>query len=308
MTIDELNGHIADGSIDEVIYVAEARQCKAISKIADEICSRPGVGLVLAAGGSSAGKTTTAARLSTQIRVNDRPALNFSTDDYFVGDARNPRDADGNLDYEHVECVDMPHLIKDLESLLSGKKIYERKFDFANHVPEFTGRMLSLPPGGCVVLEGIHALNPRITEGIDNGCKFRIFIDPKPQLEFPGAIKQKASDARFLRRMVRDNQFRKMSPADTVRLWPKVLEGERKWIAPFSGEVDATFDSYLVYELAVLKYYVGGLLEFARREIGEVEEVMDMIRLIAPITPINAIKVPGDSILRETIGGSMLDY
>lgn len=308
MTIYELNEHAQNGTIDEVVAVAEARQCKAISAIADDICSRGGVRVVLLAGGSSAGKTTTATRLSTHLRVNDRPALHFSTDDYFVGDEKNPRDAEGNLDYEHVKCVDIENLVKDIVTLIDGGTISERRFDFINHVPKMTGRKLSLPKDGCVVLEGIHALNPLISEGIPDSDKYKIFIDPKPEIEIFGDIKPKSSDARFLRRMVRDNQFRKMNPAQTVLLWPKVLEGERKWIEPFSADVDAQFNSYLVYEMAVLKYYVGGLLEFARRELGDTREVMDMIRLIKPIIPINATKVPGDSILRETIGGSLLNY
>jgi uridine kinase len=308
MTLEELNEHTVNGTIGEVIAVAEAKQCKAISAIADDICSRRGARLVLLAGGSSAGKTTTASRLSTHLRVNDRAAFHFSTDDYFVGDEKNPRDADGNLDYEHVQCVDIPDLVRDISVLIDGGQVAERRFDFMNHVPKYTGRMISLPAGGYVVLEGIHALNPLISEGIDDACKYKIYIDPKPQIEIFGSITPKSSDARFLRRMVRDNQFRKMSPADTVRLWPKVLEGERKWIEPFSAAVDANFDSYLVYELAVLKNYVGGLLELARRELGEVREVMNMIRLLNPVMPVNATKVPGDSILRETIGGSLLDY
>lgn len=308
MILEELNKSIADGSIAEVIAVAESRQRKALSRIADSVCERDGVRLVLLAGGSSSGKTTTAKRLCTQLRVNDRRVMSLSTDDYFVGDAKNPRDENGNLDYEHVDCVDRERLAVDVNALLAGESIPERRFDFVNHSPTYTDRMLSLSAGGIIVIEGIHALNPRLTDGIPDGCKFRISIDPRPSLDIFGGIMPKSCEARFLRRLVRDHAFRNVSPADTFRMWPNVLAGEKKWIDPFRPLADVEFDSYLVYELAVLKFYVGGLLERLRIEFGEVPEVMNMIRLLHPITPIDATKVPGDSILRETIGGSLIDY
>ena len=308
MTLEELNERIAAGAIAETIAVAEARQRKRLGAIADEICAREGVRLVLLAGGSSSGKTTTAKRLATQIRVCEREALHLSTDDYFVGDARNPRDENGKLDYEHVRCVDIEDLARDVNLLLSGETIPERRFDFINHRPAYTDKTLSLPQGGIIVLEGIHALNPLLTEGIDDKVKFRLSIDTKPSLELFAGITPSSADARFLRRMVRDNHFRKVDPKETLAMWPNVLAGEKKWIDPFRPLADAEFDSYLVYELAVLKPYVGGLLEFVRREIGDDRQVLNMQRLLEPITPIDATKVPGDSILRETIGGSLLDY
>ena len=308
MTSFELNEAIADGTIAELIRVAEARQVKALSKIADIVCGRPGIRLVLVAGGSAAGKTTTATRLCTQIRVNGRAAYHLSTDDYFVGDARNPRDANGELDYEHVDCVDIPALAADVNALLRGETVGVRKFDFVHHVPLAPVRTVSLPKGGFVVLEGIHALNPRLTQGIPDAAKYRVLVEPRPSLDVFGGIVPKPSEARFLRRLVRDNQFRKMSPAVTVRLWPKVLAGEEKWIRPFCGNADLTFDSYLVYELAVLKPYAGGLLERARRELGDVREVTNMIRLLSTVESTGSAYVPGDSIIRETIGGSQLEY
>ena len=308
MTVEELNQSAADGTIDEVIRVAEARQVKALSKIADTICGRSDVRLVLVSGGSAAGKTTTAKRLCTQLRVDDRTALHLSTDDYFVGDARNPRDADGNLDYEHVDCVDIEPLARDLNALFRGETIERRTFDFVNHCPAQGGGFLSLPPRGVVVLEGIHALNPRISDRVDEAAGFKVFVDPQPSLDLFAGLKPSAADSRFLRRLVRDNQFRKLSPAVTLKLWPKVLEGERKWIEPFRGCADAVFDSYLVYEVAVLKPYAGGLLARARLELGDDPQVMNMIRLLSAVDAVSPNAVPGDSILRETIGGSQLEY
>ena len=298
MTIDELNAAVDSGEIDEIIRVCEARQCKELSKIADTITLKPGVRLVQLAGGSAAGKTTTAKRLCTQLRVNGRVAMHMSTDDYFVGDARNPRDENGEFDYETIECVDMPRLAQDLNALLAGETIRPRRFDFIRHEgydPDFT---VSLPPGGMIVLEGIHALNPRLTAAVADNCKFRLFIDPVSQPIVFAFTRLSATDARLLRRLVRDNQFRKMDPMTTFSMWPKVLAGEEKWIKPFRPLADAEFDSALAYEPAVLKPFAQGLLARVRlRGIDDpkVEFLMEFLE-------------SGDSILRETIGGSQLEY
>ena len=309
MTVEELNRAIADGSVNDVIRVAEARQVKDLSKIADEICANPRLRLVLVTGASAAGKTTTAKRLATQLLVNDVPAaLHLSTDDYFVGDKLNPRDADGNLDYEHVEAVDVRRLAADINMLLAGETIPRRRFDFVKHEPTYTDEFVTLPKNGMIVLEGIHALNPRLTEGVDDAFKFHVFIEPQPELDVFGGFSPTPADARFLRRMVRDNQVRKMNPADTVRIWPKVRAGEAKWIEPFRCKADAAFNSYLIYELAALKPFVGGLLERCRRELGEPRLVLNMLALLKTVEPISTEAIPGDSILRETIGGSQLEY
>ena len=309
MTGEELNAHIADGTINEVIRVAEATQIKYLSRIADEITMRSRYRLVLVTGASAAGKTTTAKRICTQLMVNGcSAAMHLSTDDYFVGDALNPRDENGNLDYEHVECVDIARLASDINALLRGETVPKRRFDFVKHEPFYTDEQVSLPESGMVVLEGIHALNPRLTEGIDDEMKFRVFIEPIPEIDIFGGFTPSSADARFLRRMVRDNQFRKRNPGDTVRMWPSVRAGEAKWIDPFRGNADAAFNSYLIYELAALKPYVGGLLERARRDLGEDRHVINLIRMLEVIDPISPEAIPGDSILRETIGGSQLEY
>ena len=309
MTSEELNEHIDDGSINEVIRVAEAKQIKYLSRIADEITSKKRLRLVLVTGASAAGKTTTAKRICTQLMVNGcSAAMHLSTDDYFVGDERNPRDENGNLDYEHVECVDIANLATDINALLRGEAVKKRRFDFVKHEPAFSDEQVALPEGGMIVLEGIHALNPRLTEGIEDRAKFRVFIEPIPDIDVFGGFMPTPADARFLRRMVRDNQFRKRNPSDTVRMWPSVRAGEAKWIDPFRKLADAAFNSYLVYELAALKPYVGGLLERARLELGEDKLVMNMIRLLETVRTLSPEAIPGDSILRETIGGSQLEY
>ena len=309
MTSEELNAHIDDGSINEVIRVAEAKQIKYLSRIADEITSKSRHRLVLVTGASAAGKTTTAKRICTQLMVNGcSAAMHLSTDDYFVGDEQNPRDENGNLDYEHIDCVDIPRLASDINALFRGESVPRRRFDFVKHEPSYLDERIALPEGGMIVLEGIHALNPRLTEGIDDRTKFRVFIEPIPDLDVFGGFMPTSADARFLRRMVRDNQFRQRSPSDTIRMWPSVRAGEAKWIDPFRKHADAAFNSYLVYELAALKPYVGGLLERARLELGEDRLVLDMIRLLKTVRSISPEAIPGDSILRETIGGSQLEY
>ncbi len=308
MTIDELNAAVDSGEIDEIIRVCEARQCKELSKIADTITLKPGVRLVQLAGGSSAGKTTTAKRLCTQLRVNGRVAMHMSTDDYFVGDARNPRDENGEFDYETIECVDMPRLAQDLNALLAGETIRPRRFDFIRHEgygPDFT---VSLPPGGIIVLEGIHALNPRLTAAVADNCKFRLFIDPVSQPIVFAFTRLSATDARLLRRLVRDNQFRKMDPMTTFSMWPKVLAGEEKWIKPFRPLADAEFDSALAYEPAVLKPFAQGLLARVRLRGIDDPKVEFLMEFLESVHPTDPTKVPGDSILRETIGGSQLEY
>ena len=308
MTAEELNQHINDGTIDEEVRVAEARQMKALSKIADIVCGRPGLRLVLIAGGSSAGKTTTAKRIATQLRVNGRAALHLSTDDYFVGDARNPRDENGNLDYEHVECVDIAQLSADVNALLRGDSVKRRKFDFVRHDGYDDPDTMSLPENGYILIEGIHALNPRLTERVPEECKYRIYVEPKTQPEIFFKTCLKPSDARLLRRLVRDNQFRKMSPIDTFRMWPRVLAGEEKWINPFRGSADAEFDSALEYELCVIRPFVHGLIEMVRHKKPDELKAAMLSEMLSTVTPVSPVAVPGDSILRETIGSSQLDY
>lgn len=308
MNIDELNSIVETGDIDEFIRVCEARQVKALSKIADTITSRPGIRLVQLAGASSAGKTTTAKRLGTQLRVNGVEAVHLSTDDYFVGEAENPVDENGEPDYETIECVDRKRLAADINRLLAGESVRLRYFDFAAKSGFDRTEATNLPADGIVVLEGIHALNPLLTSAVPEACKFKLFIEPKAQLEVFALTRLSSSDARLLRRLVRDNQFRKKSPLETFRLWPKVLAGEEKWINPFRANADAEFDSGLEYELAVIKNYVKGLLEIVRLKQPDEVKAQVLAELLSAVVATDPTKVPGDSILRETIGGSQLEY
>lgn len=307
MTIEELNSIADGGGMDEFIRVCEARQVKALSRTADVITGG-GARLVLLAGASSAGKTTTAKRICTQLRVNGVEAMHLSTDDYFVGNSRNPRDENGEFDYETVYCVDMERLDRDLNALLSGEPVRLRKFDFIVHEGRDADVETRLARGGAIVLEGLHALNPMIASGVCDALKFRMFIEPQTQLEVFGDARLPSADGRLLRRLVRDNSFRKLGPAETFKTWPKVLAGERKWIDPFRGNADATFDSGLEYELAVLKPYAAGLLEVAKHKRPDDPRPQMLSALLSTVRAVSPNCVPGDSILRETIGGSLLEY
>ena len=309
MTLEELNEAVSTGFIDTIIRVDEARQVKQLSHIADSITTNPDIEIVLIAGGSSSGKTTTAVRLETQLMVNGRRALHLSTDDYFVGNEKNPRDEEGNLDFEHIDCVDVPALVSDLRTLQKGGSIRKRKFDFVEHRPIFLDEELTLPQYGYVVIEGIHALNPRLTEGIDQLSKFSIYIDPKPNVDVFCGTYLTSRQARLIRRLVRDSRYRKIPPMETLRMWKSVCAGEDKWIIPFRWHADAIFNSYLTYEMCALKPYVSGLLERIYAENGASDKTVNNLRgLMAAVKAVDDVKIPGDSIIRETIGGSQLDY
>ena len=308
MTIEELNAIVDSGAIDEYIRVAEARQNKALSKIADQISERGGVRLILIAGGSSAGKTTTARRLSTQLAVNGVESIHFSTDDYFVGDARNPKDENGEFDYETIDAVDVERLGSDLGALFRGESVHVRKFDFVKHDGYDDDRLMSITDDSAVIIEGLHALNPRLVEKVEKCGTFRIYIEAMTQPELFAFTSLPSTTARLIRRLVRDNQFRKMDPRVTFGLWPKVLAGEDRWINPFRKNADVEFDSALSYELAVLKPYAAGLVERVLMTEPQNQLALQLKMILDMVRPTDPTKVPGDSILRETIGGSQLDY
>ena len=303
-TVGDLNQVIHARRFDVFVRTVEALQTKELAGIADQIAARkPSARLVLLAGPSSAGKTTTAHRLCTQLRVNGMRPVLLSTDDYFVGDARNPRDADGNLDYETVEAVDA-----DLNALLAGRPVRLRKFDFLRHDGFDAAEETQLDASGVVVLEGIHALNPRLTRGVADELKFRIYLNALTQLVLDSCNRLSATDTRLLRRLVRDYNFRGCSPLKTFALWPNVVAGERKWIYPYQGRADAVFNSSLDYELAVLKSYAALLLNQVKPWDAAFLEARRLSGILHNVTHAKADVVPGDSILRETIGGSQLSY
>ncbi len=308
-TVGELNEAIADRRADEVIGTVEALHNKKLAEIAAQIASRPEpFRLVLIAGPSSSGKTTFAKRLMTHLRVNGLRPFMISTDNYFVGDALNPRDEQGHLDYEHLHAVDLPRLNRDLSDLLAGRSVCLPHFNFQARSREERSTAVALDPDQVILMEGIHALNPKLTNGIARSVKFLIYISALTQLAIDFNSRISTTDNRLLRRMVRDNQFRKHSALKTLRRWPSVLRGEERWIFPFQQQADVMFNSSLDYELAVIKPFAARLLNEAKPSQPEYAEARRLSGLLHNFVALTPDKVPGDSILREYIGGSQFNY
>lgn len=308
-TVGQLNEAIFDKRIHEVIQMAEALHEKKLALIAAQIAGRaPGVKFVLIAGPSSAGKTTTAKRLATHLRVDGLRPVVLGTDDYFVGDERNPLDEHGKPDYEHIEALDLDAFNADLNALLEGRAVPRRIFDFRAKEPVVTAEQLALGSDGILVIEGLHGLNPRLTGQVARERKFLIYLSALTQLGLDANNRVSTTDNRLIRRIVRDNQFRGHSALRTMRLWPSVRRGEERWIFPFQHLADATFNSSLDYELAVLKPYVETLLTEIKPDVPEYADARRLMGFLQNFYAIPSDAVPGDSILREYIGDSQLQY
>ena len=310
-SVSELNETIRNGGFRALVIRNERLHTERIARIAELVASRvPAVRLVLEAGPSAAGKTTTAIRLCKALQRNGLKAMRISTDDYFVGDKRNPRDAEGNLDYEHFGAVDRKRLAEDLLKIFAGEAIHRRKFDFLKHEGFNDPEVFTPPPNVVVVLEGIHALNPKLTEGIPDDLKYRVYVNTLTQLEADCGGWLYFEDARLMRRIVRDKTYRDMSPEKTIQMWEKVSAGESKWINPYRGFADSVFNTALDYELAVMKPMLEPVMKavpyLGGRENAELQRLLAVLATVEPVEDSSA--VPGDSILRESIGGSTIDY
>ncbi|MDD4017398.1 MAG: nucleoside kinase, partial [Kiritimatiellae bacterium] len=260
-TVGQLNQAILEKKADDFVRTVEALHDKKLGRIADEIAQRqPRVRLVLVAGPSSAGKTTFSKRLVTHLRVNGYKPILISTDNYFVGDARNPRDAAGKLDYEHIESMDLARLNSDLLRLMAGEAVQMRSFDFKKKEGYDQAEPTRLPGDGIIVMEGIHSLNPHLTSDVPREQKYLIYINALTQLGVDSSNRISTTDTRVIRRMVRDHQFRDRPAIGTLRMWPSIARGEKRWIYPYQHLADAVFNSALDYELAVLKPLASPLL------------------------------------------------
>ena len=310
-SVSALNEAISSGGFPALVARSERLHSDRIARIAELIAARvPAVRLVLEAGPSAAGKTTTAIRLCRALEANGLTALRISTDDYFVGDARNPRDEEGKLDYEHFGAVDRVRLAEDLLRIFAGEPLHRRKFDFVKHEGFDDPEVFTPPPNVVVVLEGIHALNPALTEGVGDELKYRVYVNTLTQLVADCGGWLYFEDARLLRRIVRDKTYRDMSPEKTILMWEKVSAGEMRWINPYRGFADSVFNTALDYELAVMKPILEPVMKavpyLGGRESAEIRRLLAVLDTVMPVSDLSAI--PGDSILRESIGGSDFDY
>jgi len=308
-TVGRLNQIIAAKDIADFIRIAEALHEKKIAKVADKIKEeRERIRFILIAGPSSSGKTTFAKRLSVQLRVNGLNPVAISVDNYFVDRAHTPRDENGDLDFEHIEAVDLKLFNQHLLELMDGREINLPRFNFEQGLKEYPGDTLQLRGDQVVILEGIHCLNPRLTEAIAPNNKFKIYISALTQLNLDSHNRIATTDNRLVRRLVRDNNFRGHSALQTMKMWPSVRRGEKAWIFPFQEEADIAFNSALDYELAVLKPFAEPLLAEVKPEdpvYGEARRLQDFL---GSFLGIPHDLVPPTSLLREFIGKSSFRY
>jgi uridine kinase len=306
-SVASLNRTIRAGRTQEAILVAEALHNRQLASIATDIASQqPGVRLVMISGPSSAGKTTFSKRLAIQlVALGIRPVA-IPMDNYFVERENTPRDAKGDYNFEVLEAVDLPLFRQQIQALLAGESILQPHYNFhTGHREE--GLPLSIGPETVLLVEGIHGLNPRLVEGLPSDCIYRVFVSALTQLNLDKHNRVPTTDTRMLRRIVRDAARRGYSAVDTIRRWPSVRLGEKNHIFPFQNNANVFFNSALVYELSVLKPLAQPLLLLV--EPGTPERI-EANRLLAFMQWFDAIEpdgIPSDSILREFVGGSILE-
>lgn len=307
--VGRLNELVASKQSVDFIRIAEALHEKRIAQVADRVTEQSGrVRYLLIAGPSSSGKTTFAKRLSIQLRVNGLEPVAISVDNYFVDREHTPKDEQGNFDFEHIEAIDLALFNEHLKALDEGREISLPRFNFQEGKKEFTGETLQLKPHQIVILEGIHCLNPRLTEAIPAEHKLKLYISALTQLNLDANNRISTTDNRLVRRMVRDHQFRGHSALQTMTMWPSVRRGEKTWIFPFQQEADIAFNSALDYELAVLKPYAEMLLAEVKPHHTQYAEARRLQEFLTLFLPISTDQVPPTSILREFVGQSSFRY
>ena len=307
-TIGDLNKAVEEGKSNGLIQLSEALQEKKIAQIADEIAKRKNVKMVLIAGPSSSGKTTTCKRLSVQLAVNGIHPIGISLDDYFVNREQTPRDETGDYDYEHLHALNIPLLNEQMNALFRGEEVELPRYNFQMGRSEKSGRRLRLQGNEVLVLEGIHALNPELTASIPSDQIFRVYASALTTILLDTHNYIPTTDNRLLRRIVRDYKYRGVSACDTIRRWPSVRRGENRWIFPYQENADAMFNSAMLFELAVLKNQALPLLEQVPENCEEYAEAYRLMKFLRYIHTIKEDQIPPTSLLREFLGGSSFEY
>jgi uridine kinase len=306
--VGSLNRVIASGDVSDFVKIQEALHEKRIAQIADEITrGYDRIKLVLIAGPSSSGKTTFSKRLAIHLRVNGRKPVSLSLDNYFLDRDKTPRNERGELDFDSINALDLPLLNEQLKELLEGKEVFVPKFNFKKGKRE-GGRLLRLENNEILIVEGIHALNPKVSEWIPDREKFKIWVSDLTQVSIDAHNRISTSDTRLIRRIVRDKLFRGHSALENLRMWPRVRESEERYVFPYQENADTMFNSALIYELAVLKLYAEPLLEEIGPDVPEYAEAVRLIGLLSHFLGMLPDEVPPTSILREFIGGSSFRY
>ena len=307
-TVGDFNEIVGAGRSTDLINVSEALQEKKISQIADEIAGRKGVKLVLLAGPSSSGKTTTCKRLSIQLVANGLKPLQISLDDYFVNRDQTPRDENGEYDYESIYALNLKLINEQFNALFRGEEVELPKYDFQTGVSRPSGKKLKMQENNVLVVEGIHALNPELTAHIPERQKFRVYVSALTTILLDDHNYIPTTDNRLLRRIIRDYKYRSVDARESIRRWPSVRSGENKWIFPFQENADAVFNSAMLFELAVIKQQAEPLLEQVPENCEEYSEAYRLRKFLKYIRPIPNKDIPPTSLLREFLGGSSFRY
>ena len=307
-TIGDLNEAINAGRSSWLIQVSEALQEKKIAQIADEIAQRPDIKLVLIAGPSSSGKTTTCKRISIQLAVNGIKPVGISLDDYFVDRDKTPLDGKGDYDFEHLHALNLELLNEQMTALLRGEEVELPRYNFQSGRSEWSGRKLRLHEDEVLVVEGIHALNPELMSQVAPEQIYRVYASALTTLLLDTHNYIPTTDNRLLRRIIRDYKYRGVSAQETIRRWPSVRAGENRWIFPFQENADAMLNTAMLFELAVIKSQAEPLLEQVPENVVEYAEAYRLLKFLRYIKPIPDTQIPPTSLLREFLGGSSFEY
>ena len=307
-TVGDFNQAIDVGHTTDIINISEALQEKKLAKIAEEIASRKGVKLVLLAGPSSSGKTTSCKRLSIQLAVNGLKPLQISLDDYFVDRDKTPKDENGEFDFESIYALNLDLLNEQFNALFRGEEVELPKYDFPSGKSVKSGKMLKLEPNNVLVVEGIHALNPELTAHVPEEQIFRVYASALTTILLDNHNYIPTTDNRLLRRIIRDYKYRGVSAQETIRRWPSVRAGENKWIFPFQENADAMLNTAMLYELSVLKMQAEPLLQQVPENCEEFAEAYRLLKFLKYFKGIPYNNLPPTSLLREFLGGSSFHY
>jgi len=307
-TVGAFNEAIANGNAGEIINVSEALQEKKISRIADEIANRKGIKMVLIAGPSSSGKTTTCKRLSVQLLTNGIRPVPISLDDYFLDRDKTPKDENGEYDFESLYALNLPLLNEQLTALFAGEEVELPKYDFPTGKSIRSGKRLRLGENEILVVEGIHALNPELTAQVPKEQIYRVYASALTTILLDTHNYVPTTDNRLLRRIIRDHKYRGVSATETIRRWPSVRKGENKWIFPYQENADAMFNTAMIYELAVIKTQAEPLLEAVPENCEEYAEAYRLRKFLRYFSPLSFDTLPPTSLLREFLGGSSFKY
>ena len=307
-TVGDFNEAVKNGLATDLINVSEALQEKKISQIADTIAERKEIKVVLIAGPSSSGKTTFCKRLSVQLLASGVKPVQISLDDYFVNRAETPKDENGELDYESIYALNIPLINEQFNALFRGEEVELPKYNFQTGMSEKSGKKLHLGENNILLVEGIHALNPALTEQIADDKKFKIYASALTTILLDDHNYIPTTDNRLLRRIVRDYKYRGCSAQETIHRWPSVRAGENKWIFPYQEQADVMFNTALLFELAVIKPQAEEVLEQVPENCEEYAEAYRLRKFLKYFAPLPFRNLPPTSLLREFLGGSSFKY